>query len=385
MPSNLLLLDEPTNHLDIPAREAIEAFLRETPATVLVVSHDRRLLETICDRLWVVADGLAVAVRRRLSRVARRGGRRLDGRGRRRGRGEAPADRRDRQAGRTEPARGRRHRRVGVGRRSGRSVAGRRAAAAASAAAAAASAAAASAPAPVAASGRDRHARSRRGSRRTPIGARRTTVEAELTRLGLRKNHLEMAIGQPGRPPRTSSSCAGSRASSRTWTSRSRAAEERVAGARRARAVTAAPRGAGRPPSSRPSAADRPHRPHRLRQVHGRRLARGAAARSSSTPTRSRATSRRPASPATTPFSRGSATRSGAPTAALDRAALGRRVFADPDGARGARADRPPARPARILAAIADAATAGRADRRHRGDQARRSRATPRSATRSGW
>ena len=60
MPSNLLLLDEPTNHLDIPAREAIEAFLAETPATILVVSHDRRLLETICDRLWVVEDGLAV-------------------------------------------------------------------------------------------------------------------------------------------------------------------------------------------------------------------------------------------------------------------------------------------------------------------------------------
>ncbi|HEY3523116.1 MAG TPA: ATP-binding cassette domain-containing protein, partial [Candidatus Limnocylindrales bacterium] len=60
LPSNLLLLDEPTNHLDIPAREAIEAFLRETPATVLVVSHDRRLLETLADRLWVVDDGLAV-------------------------------------------------------------------------------------------------------------------------------------------------------------------------------------------------------------------------------------------------------------------------------------------------------------------------------------
>ncbi len=60
MPSNLLLLDEPTNHLDIPAREAIEAFLASTPATILVVSHDRRLLETICDRLWVVDDGLAV-------------------------------------------------------------------------------------------------------------------------------------------------------------------------------------------------------------------------------------------------------------------------------------------------------------------------------------
>jgi ATP-binding cassette subfamily F protein 3 len=57
MPANLLLLDEPTNHLDIPAREALEAFMRETPATLLVVSHDRRLLEKTCDRLWVVDDG----------------------------------------------------------------------------------------------------------------------------------------------------------------------------------------------------------------------------------------------------------------------------------------------------------------------------------------
>jgi ATP-binding cassette, subfamily F, member 3 len=60
MPSNLLLLDEPTNHLDIAAREAIEAFLQESPATLLLVSHDRRLLETICERLWVVGDGQAV-------------------------------------------------------------------------------------------------------------------------------------------------------------------------------------------------------------------------------------------------------------------------------------------------------------------------------------
>jgi ATP-binding cassette subfamily F protein 3 len=59
-PSNLLLLDEPTNHLDIPAREAIETFMRESPATLLVVSHDRRLLETVCDRLWVVDGGAAV-------------------------------------------------------------------------------------------------------------------------------------------------------------------------------------------------------------------------------------------------------------------------------------------------------------------------------------
>jgi len=54
-PANLLLLDEPTNHLDIPAREALESFLRETGATVLLVSHDRRLLESICTSLWVVA------------------------------------------------------------------------------------------------------------------------------------------------------------------------------------------------------------------------------------------------------------------------------------------------------------------------------------------
>ncbi|MEO7117834.1 MAG: ABC-F family ATP-binding cassette domain-containing protein [Candidatus Limnocylindrales bacterium] len=56
--ANLLLLDEPTNHLDIPAREALEAFLRESAATLLIVSHDRRLLESICERLWVVDPGL---------------------------------------------------------------------------------------------------------------------------------------------------------------------------------------------------------------------------------------------------------------------------------------------------------------------------------------
>ncbi|HWP62035.1 MAG TPA: ABC-F family ATP-binding cassette domain-containing protein, partial [Candidatus Binatia bacterium] len=59
-PANLLLLDEPTNHLDLGAREAIEAFLRESPATILVVSHDRRLLEAVCDRLWVVDGGAIV-------------------------------------------------------------------------------------------------------------------------------------------------------------------------------------------------------------------------------------------------------------------------------------------------------------------------------------
>ena len=59
--ANLLLLDEPTNHLDIPAREALEAFLREAPVTLLIVSHDRRLLETVCSKLWVVEAGEAGA------------------------------------------------------------------------------------------------------------------------------------------------------------------------------------------------------------------------------------------------------------------------------------------------------------------------------------
>ncbi|HUR16776.1 MAG TPA: ABC-F family ATP-binding cassette domain-containing protein [Candidatus Limnocylindrales bacterium] len=57
--SNLLLLDEPTNHLDIPAREALETFLRETAATAIVVSHDRRLLEGVCNQLWVVEQTAA--------------------------------------------------------------------------------------------------------------------------------------------------------------------------------------------------------------------------------------------------------------------------------------------------------------------------------------
>jgi ATP-binding cassette subfamily F protein 3 len=60
LPANLLLLDEPTNHLDIPAREALEAFMAGTDATLLIVSHDRRLLEMVCDSLWVVDGGLAV-------------------------------------------------------------------------------------------------------------------------------------------------------------------------------------------------------------------------------------------------------------------------------------------------------------------------------------
>ena len=84
--ANLLLLDEPTNHLDIPAREALEAFLRDAPGTLIVVSHDRRLLDAVCTELWVVDDSGAscpVACRTlpgRFRRVARCGRGRMDGR-----------------------------------------------------------------------------------------------------------------------------------------------------------------------------------------------------------------------------------------------------------------------------------------------------------------
>jgi ATP-binding cassette subfamily F protein 3 len=54
---NLLLLDEPTNHLDIPAREALEAALREFPGTMIVATHDRYLLERLATRILTVDTG----------------------------------------------------------------------------------------------------------------------------------------------------------------------------------------------------------------------------------------------------------------------------------------------------------------------------------------
>jgi ATP-binding cassette subfamily F protein 3 len=160
MPSNLLLLDEPTNHLDIAAREAIEGFLAESPATLLVVSHDRRLLETICDRLWVVDDAMAVP---------------FDG-GYREWR-TVVAD------GWTVEAEARR--RANRGRPGSRAT----------------PPPAPKAPAPVAAPGRVQA-----GSASRPRAARlskeayrrrREALDAELARLGLRRSHLELAIGTP--------------------------------------------------------------------------------------------------------------------------------------------------------------------------------------------
>ncbi|MGL5116936.1 MAG: ATP-binding cassette domain-containing protein, partial [Beijerinckiaceae bacterium] len=54
---HLLILDEPTNHLDIPMREALITAIAEYEGAVVIVSHDRFLLDAACDRLWLVADG----------------------------------------------------------------------------------------------------------------------------------------------------------------------------------------------------------------------------------------------------------------------------------------------------------------------------------------
>ncbi len=54
---NLFILDEPTNHLDIDSREALVHALNEFPGAVIVISHDRHLLEATVDRLWLVKDG----------------------------------------------------------------------------------------------------------------------------------------------------------------------------------------------------------------------------------------------------------------------------------------------------------------------------------------
>ncbi|MEO8461697.1 MAG: hypothetical protein ABI555_00665, partial [Chloroflexota bacterium] len=172
-PANLLLLDEPTNHLDVGAREAIEAFLRDSSATILVVSHDRRFLETVCDRLWVVDGGQIVAFEGgyRAWRDAVSNGwtvaaaaaleqRRLH---------PAPATSRVRGArkGEQEPV----------------------------------ASPESSPPAPPTSNGAKvpPATRTPRGPRLSKDAYRRQreTVDSELTRLGLRKNHLELATGDP--------------------------------------------------------------------------------------------------------------------------------------------------------------------------------------------
>ncbi|ADZ70814.1 ABC-F family ATP-binding cassette domain-containing protein [Polymorphum gilvum] len=54
---NLIILDEPTNHLDIDSREALVLALNEFQGAVVLISHDRHLVEACADRLWLVGNG----------------------------------------------------------------------------------------------------------------------------------------------------------------------------------------------------------------------------------------------------------------------------------------------------------------------------------------
>jgi ATP-binding cassette subfamily F protein 3 len=54
---HLLILDEPTNHLDVDSREALIHAIAEYEGAVILISHDRHLVEATADRLWLVADG----------------------------------------------------------------------------------------------------------------------------------------------------------------------------------------------------------------------------------------------------------------------------------------------------------------------------------------
>ncbi len=58
---NLLLLDEPTNHLDLEMREALNLALQDYQGALVLVSHDRYLLNCVTNELWLVADGSVTA------------------------------------------------------------------------------------------------------------------------------------------------------------------------------------------------------------------------------------------------------------------------------------------------------------------------------------
>jgi ATP-binding cassette subfamily F protein 3 len=74
--ANFLVLDEPTNHLDLESREALEAALEAFPGSVLLVSHDRALLDAVAHRTLAIEDrslrsyegGWAELIRRREER-----------------------------------------------------------------------------------------------------------------------------------------------------------------------------------------------------------------------------------------------------------------------------------------------------------------------------
>ena len=70
--ANVLILDEPTNHLDLESREALEDALRSFQGSLLLVTHDRALLDAVGTRTVAIEDHAAALLRRRLGRVRAR-------------------------------------------------------------------------------------------------------------------------------------------------------------------------------------------------------------------------------------------------------------------------------------------------------------------------
>jgi ATP-binding cassette subfamily F protein 3 len=56
--ANFLLLDEPSNHLDIPAQEVLQQVLEQFEGTILLVSHDRYLIDRLATQIWELRDGV---------------------------------------------------------------------------------------------------------------------------------------------------------------------------------------------------------------------------------------------------------------------------------------------------------------------------------------
>ena len=340
--------DEPPRHRRPRGDRGVPAPRR--PATILVVTHDRRFLETICDRLWVVDAGLvaafdggyrawraAVADGWTVAAAARAGAAPAPPRGspddRSRGRAEAPGPLRA-AAPRARPASPRAPRRDARGLR--RPAVSRQ---------------------PKLSKDAYRRQREARRRRAHPPRAAQEPPRA--------------VDGRPGGPRPTSSSSAGSRASwptsSRPCSSprtpgwRSRSGRREVA-AMTVRIGLTGPIGCGKSTVAGwlgelgatviDADADRPRR------------------------------SSRPASRPSTPCWRASAPRSGTRTASLDRAALGRLVFADPAALRRSRGDRPPGRPAADPRRARRGRDAPARRPSCRGDQARRGR--PRGPLRRG-
>lgn len=70
---NFLLLDEPTNHLDMPAREALQEVLDAYPGTILLVSHDRYLIDRLATQIWELRDGKLISFQGTYREYALRG------------------------------------------------------------------------------------------------------------------------------------------------------------------------------------------------------------------------------------------------------------------------------------------------------------------------